>query len=209
MRVVITHRSFIDRIGGVVTFVLELSEALINMKHEVYIIDFSHIKSSKDLKELYDVERVPPILSLKRHEAKDIWPPRGSSVKDFTIWLLRGSRIVRDLEPDIVIVNGVVPRTKAPSSTYVAVAHAVHPHLPSSPLARLMLKKLYEANDYIVAITEREKRTLTECLDVEETKLKVISLCLNVERYKRRDLGDRDKVLPHVGTHGAKIFPQR
>ncbi|MEM1510013.1 MAG: hypothetical protein QW096_09140 [Thermofilaceae archaeon] len=97
MRIVLTHRSSIDRIGGVVTFILELSEALINMKHEVCVIDFSHSKSSEDFKKLYDVERTPLLLSLKSYEAKDFWPPRGSSVKDLTIWLFRGSKIIQNL----------------------------------------------------------------------------------------------------------------
>lgn len=45
MRIVLTHRSSIDRIGGVVTFILELSEALVNMGNKVYIVDFSHSRS--------------------------------------------------------------------------------------------------------------------------------------------------------------------
>ncbi|MEM1510014.1 MAG: glycosyltransferase family 4 protein [Thermofilaceae archaeon] len=107
----------------------------------------------------------------------------------------------------MVIVNGVIPLFKALKSTYVAVAHAVHPHIPLSPLVRLIYKKLYEVNDYVVAITERKKRALVECLNVNEGKVKVIPLCLNTGKYKYRKISDRDKILLHVGTHEAKNLP--
>jgi hypothetical protein len=37
MKVMLTHRSTVDRVGGVATFIFELADAFIRMGHEVSV----------------------------------------------------------------------------------------------------------------------------------------------------------------------------
>jgi len=92
MKVVFTHRSTVDRIGGVVTFIFELADAFIRMGHEVAVLTFSSSIDAESVRKIYNVENVPKILSLKRFEQPDYWPLRGNSLRDLTIWLIRGAK---------------------------------------------------------------------------------------------------------------------
>jgi len=102
MRVVLTERSTIDRIGGVNTFIFELSEAFLKMGIEVYVVTFSSNISQHKIRELYNVSRAPKIITLKEWRDSDYWPPRGTSLRDQTIWLVRGSKVISIINPDMV-----------------------------------------------------------------------------------------------------------
>jgi len=102
VRVVLTERSTIDRICGVNTFIFELSEAFLKMGIEVYVITFSSNISQHKIRELYDVSRVLRIITLKEWSDSDYWPPRGTSIRDQTIWLVRGSKVINKINPDTV-----------------------------------------------------------------------------------------------------------
>jgi hypothetical protein len=41
MKVMLTHRSTVDKVGGVATFIFELADAFIMMGHEVSVLTFS------------------------------------------------------------------------------------------------------------------------------------------------------------------------
>jgi len=156
MKVMLTHRSTVDRVGGVATFIFELADALIKMGHEVSVLTFSSKMDAKTIRKIYYVENVPKILGLKSFEPSDYWPPRGSSLRDSIIWFVRGSRVVIEEEPDLVIINGIVPLVKNPKSTYVAIAHMVCPHIADlSPAGLAGLRILYNTvPDVTVAITK-------------------------------------------------------
>jgi glycosyltransferase involved in cell wall biosynthesis len=164
MKVMFTHRSTVDRIGGVVTFIFELADAFIRMGHEVAVLTFSSSIDAEFVKKIYYVENVPKIVSLKRFEQSDYWPPRGNSLRDLTVWLVRGSKVITGEEPDLVIINGIVPLIKNPRITYVAVAHQICPHIADlSPAGLVGMRILYSTvPDVTVAITSRERKCLME-----------------------------------------------
>ena len=85
MNIVFTHRSTVDRVGGVVTFIFELSDTFIRKGHDVTIVTFSSAINREAIKKLYSVENVPRIIGLKEHEPADLWPPRGNSLKDLSV----------------------------------------------------------------------------------------------------------------------------
>jgi glycosyltransferase involved in cell wall biosynthesis len=203
MKVMLTHRSTVDRVGGVATFIFELADAFIRMGHEVSVLTFSSSINAESVKRIYHVENVPRIISLKRFEQPDYWPPRGSSLKDLSIWLVRGSKVIIKEKPDLVIINGIVPLIKSPNTTYVAVVHQICPHLTDlSSISLMGLRILYDTiPDFIVAITNREKRCLIEYLGIESI---VIPLCINTRKYKISKLEEREKIILHVGVFGPK-----
>jgi len=203
MKVMLTHRSTVDRVGGVATFIFELADALIKMGHEVSVLTFSSKIDAKTIRKIYYVENVPKILGLKSFEPSDYWPPRGSSLRDSIIWFVRGSRVVIEEEPDLVIINGIVPLVKNPKSTYVAIAHMVCPHIADlSPAGLAGLRILYNTvPDVTVAITNRERRCLMEYLGIEPV---VIPLCVNTWKFKVAKLEEREKTILHVGIYGPK-----
>jgi glycosyltransferase involved in cell wall biosynthesis len=203
MKVVFTHRSTVDRINGVVTFIFELADAFIRMGHEVSVLTFSSSIDAESVRKIYNVENVPKILSLKRFEQSDYWPPRGSSPRDLTVWLVRGSKVIMEEEPDLVIINGIIPLIKDPRITYVAVAHQICPHLADlSPAGLVSMRILYSTvPDVTVAITSRERKCLVEYLGVEPV---VIPLCINTRRFKVAKLEEREKIILHVGIYGPK-----
>jgi len=207
MRVVLTERSTIDRIGGVNTFIFELSEALLKMGVEVYVATFSSNISQHKIRELYDVSRVPKIITLKEWSDSDYWPPRGSSLRDQTIWFVRGSKAVNGINPDLVIVNGAVPLIKNGRGLYVTVVHTLCPHIEyllNKKMGLIALKALYELYDYIVPITIREYYCLKQWLRINDRKIRIIPICLNTSKYRSNSIKDREVSIIHVGTSGAK-----
>jgi len=203
MKVIFTHRSTVDRVGGVATFIFELADAFIRMGHEVSVLTFSSSIDAESVRKIYYVENVPKILSLKSFEPSDYWPSRGGSLKDLTVWLVRGSRVIVGEEPDLVIINGIIPLIKNPETKYVAVAHAICPHLVDlSPRSLAGLRILYNTiPDVTVAITSRERKCLIDYLRVEPV---VIPLCINTRKFKVRRLEEREKIILHVGIYGPK-----
>jgi len=174
------------------------------MGHEVSVLTFSSSIDKETVKRIYHVENVPKILSLKQFESSDYWPPRGSSLKDLTIWLVRGSRIIMEEEPDLVIINGIVPLLKLSKTRYIAVAHMICPHIASDLglLGLAGLRILYSiVPDATVAITSREKKCLVEYLGIKPV---VIPLCINTRKFRTAKLEEREKMILHVGVHGQK-----
>jgi glycosyltransferase involved in cell wall biosynthesis len=172
--------------------------------HEASVLTFSSSIDKENVKRIYHVQNVPNILSLKRFESFDYWPPRGSSLKDLTIWLVRGSRIIMEEEPDLVIINGIVPLLKLSKTKYIAVAHQVCPHIASDLglLGLAGLRILYKiVPDVAVAITSREKKCLEEYLGIKPV---VIPLCINTRRFRVARLEEREKMILHVGVYGPK-----
>jgi len=207
MRVVLTERSTIDRIGGVNTFIFELSEAFLKMGIEVYVVTFSSNMSSHKIRELYDVSRVPRIITLKEWSDSDYWPPRGASIRDQLVWLVRGSKTISRINPDLVIVNGAVPLIKNGKGLYVAVVHTLCPHIEyllDRKTRLIALKTLYELYDHVVPITVREYYCLKRWLRINDRKIKIIPICLNTSKYRSSSVKDREVSIIHVGTYEAK-----
>ncbi len=208
MRILLTHRSTIDRIGGVSTFIFEVSEALIAAGHEAAVLDYSHQRDREWIKEHYFVEYVPKIYSLKEWSNKDYWPPRGSSPRDQVIWMIRGSRFIKWFEPDIVLINGIIPLIKRRRTRYIAYAHTICPHVcrarHSKVLGKVFLKLLYQYTpDKIYAATRREKHCLTKYIGLNRDTIEVIPPCINIDKLYRPSR-NKENIIMHIGTSYLK-----
>jgi len=116
---------------------------------------------------------------------------------------VRGSRVIVGEEPDLAIINEIIPLIKNPETKYVAVAHAICPHLVDlSPLSLAGLRILYNTiPDVTVATTGRERKRLIEYLRIEPV---VTPLCIDTRKFKVMKLEKREKIILHVGIYGPK-----
>jgi len=101
MKFVIIRRASTDILDGVNTFIFELSEALINRGHEVTTVTYHAKHSREEICKLFDLNKVPEVVTLSTKEF------RGTLVY-YIAWLIKGSKIINDIKPDLVLINGVV-----------------------------------------------------------------------------------------------------
>jgi len=110
-------------------------------------------------------------------------------------WWFKGSRLLKELGADVVVVNGVVPLRFKPK---VAVAHGIHGRTSYSQ--RLILKALYGMHDYVVCVSkasEKEYRGITRCDEI-------IPLPFKTSLYMPKSLESRSNIVVHVGTAPRK-----
>jgi len=194
-RIGIIRREYITHLDGVNRFCAYLAEGLRKLGHEVFIASWSFCGVdrewlSKWFAEVHGLDEEIPVYTIEekpRHG--DPW------TKILFDWRFKGSRLLRELGADVVVVNGVVPLRFEPK---VAVAH--EPLGRVSRLQRLVLKALYGMYDYVVYVSkasEEEYKGITRCNEI-------IPLPFKPGLYRPKPLEHRSNTVVHVGTAPRK-----
>jgi glycosyltransferase involved in cell wall biosynthesis len=136
-------------------------------------------------------------VTIKALEVNDRHPSWSHVALD---WLTEGSRLLRELSPQGVIVNGVIPlRTQCRK---IAVLHSLQlPDLRPSALHLLAARHLYKQMDLVVCVSRRaaqEARALGIICD------EIIPIPVFISRSKVVPKPKRDNVILHVGTRPLK-----
>jgi len=164
MRVAIIRRGHITNLDGVNRFCAYLAEGLRKLGREVFIASwgFHGVEReglSKWFAEVHGLDGEIPVYTIEekpRHG--DPW------TKILFDWWFKGSRFLRKLGVDVVVVNGVVPLHFEPK---VAVAHG--PLGRVSRFQRLVLKALYGMYDYVVCVSKASEegyKGITRCNEI-------------------------------------------
>jgi len=195
MRIGIVRREYIMHLDGVNRFCTYLAEGLRRLGHEVFIASWGFYGVEREglsrwFAEVHGLDEEIPVYTIEEK------PRRGGPWAEILFdWWFKGSRLLEELDADVVVVNGVVPlrfRTK------VAVAHG--PLGKVSKLRRLVLKALYGMYDYVVCVSkasEEEYIGITKCDEI-------IPLPFKTSLYTPKPLESRSNIVVHVGTAPRK-----
>lgn len=194
IRVVITRAWSALFPDGVNTFIFELGAAMIKKDLEVHIVSGCGVPANHSkISHLFDISEIPEIHYLKEGRFR-------SRAEEVMHWLINGTSTLRSLEPDITIINGVVPCW--PSGSRIIVCHGLKTG-GSYPIAQKLYDCLmYRAMGSLVAVSQRLKREITS--ELKFKNITVIPIGLNIRRYSSLPLYQREKAILHVGTKSVK-----
>lgn len=112
-------------------------------------------------------------------------------------WYRCGSRMIREMHPNVVVLNGIVP-VSWPGSK-IAVFH--HADRNTGRMATFLGKRLYRSIDRTVGISEFSRRS-AERMGIACDK--TIPLPLKIDEASLRPWRDRKNLIVHVGTADRK-----
>jgi glycosyltransferase involved in cell wall biosynthesis len=186
IKVAIIRRGDVGEIDGVNRFIFTLADGMRKLGCQVRV--FGHHMTGNP-SELFSVEVKTSVVSNSS---------AGGYFKRMWEWYVRGSEILRRFEPDMVIVNGVVPlRLKA---FKIAVNHgnAIF-ELRKSRLKRYSTKMLYSTYDRVVCVSSK---VASEMKEVGLMCDGIIPIPIILENYHLE--AEREALVMHVGTAQRK-----
>ena len=206
MRIVITQPGDCLIADGINVFIYELSDALIQLGHEVRLMSGLAENVSiggkmtgyeKAAKEMFGVKNVPNLTVLSHHSyAKTLFT---FFFQQNTLFALNGSKIMRKLSPDMAIFNGVT--TMWCSCFRVAVSHDMQFR---TQILKYYDSLMYRTLDRLVAASTELKQGLIEQLHLSGDNISVIPICADISRFSSRANNERFHAILHVGTRPEK-----
>ncbi len=196
MKIAILRRTYITRLDGVNNFIFSLAHGLESLGHTVQVITwgFQEVERPNDLSkwalEIYGVESEILSLNDKPSEGSP-WARIGWD------WLTKGSRLLKELNPAAVIINGIVPLKF--HGRKIAVNHGIY-EMQSNKLNKMIAKNLYKSCIRVCVSNKLSK----EYLDFFGLDHEVISLPLRLSMFRSLKLDERDDAVLHIGTRSVK-----
>jgi len=194
-KVAMIERGFITDLDGVKRFCAYLAEGLRRLGHEVFIASWSFYGVNKEelsrrFSEIHGLDEEIPVYTIEEE------PRHGDPWAEILFeWWFKGSRLLKELGADIVVVNGVVPLRFKPK---VTVAHG--PLGKASSFQKLTLKIIYGTYNYVVCVSkasEEEYKGVIKCNEI-------IPLPLKLSAYIIKLLEQRRNTVIHIGTAPRK-----
>ena len=189
------------RPGGIPVFMFELSNALIRDGHEVYVITGREVpKTITAIREIFDVERLPRIIPLKKIQ-KEFWSPKldMGTMNELILWLFQGSQLLETISPDMIIINGAVPIRS--SAFKVAVCHDLElRNTRLHALLKLYDNVLYRGYDKVATTSTELAQAAPATLGINAKNITTIPVCIGVQKYHVSPQECREHAILHVGT---------
>ncbi|MGB9959773.1 MAG: glycosyltransferase family 4 protein [Candidatus Bathyarchaeales archaeon] len=203
LKIGITRREYVTNLDGVNRFLFTLADGLSVLGHEVYVISHSfrgcpYSELFRYLKNYFDIERNYKIYMLSPSGGSESWPKIALS------WFLNGSRLINQLDLDVVIVNGVVPlNTK---SIKIAVCHGfqagIFPKLRGlkRQLYFRFVKYIYRYNtDAVICVSPQLKKEFRELIGIDS-----LGVPLPLKCHLFNGNRERNNLIIHIGTRPGK-----
>lgn len=197
MRIGLIRREYITHLDGVNRFIALLYEAFEKLGQECVILSWGFYGMEKRelpewFKEIHGLELEPKILTLNdKPTVENPWIRIGWD------WYNKGSKLVRKLDLDAVILNGIIPLRFSP---IIAVNHGIQT-LKSNRFYNFIAKSLYKRVDCIVSVSNK---LATELRDWGIEVKKVISLPMKLPKVHINDFTKRENIVVHVGVGDRK-----
>jgi len=170
---------------GVNNSIYILAVAFLKLGHEPIVIGgFTTDASRKErLYEAFDVEKVPEVQVLAKSSNRLVL---------WMAWFKKSTKLIRDLEPDIVISNGVIPVPEV--GFRILRIHDVPKFLHQKLVTRWLLRKYHY---YVFSSSIIENEFLTN-FRVAKDKCLIIPLPINLALYRVRPLNEREHAILFV-----------
>lgn len=193
-KIVITRRDTPLHVpDGINIHIFALSDELMTLGNDVYVMSgiFSYISL---IKRFFAPKYLPHVISLT--DKKSL-----SKYQNLLIWLNKTIKL-REISPDLIIVNGAVPLPKDLATKSIFVSHDLQKRkILGFDFLRVWYKrKTYLRASSIVATCPELRDLLSEELSIDKSKIKVISTCFDIARYYNYPFKERENAILHVGT---------
>jgi len=179
------------QLDGVNKFLYVLYEALRKLNNNAIII--GGYKGTCDLeivKQFFDIDIVPHIEFLTEHST--------NRLKLLYNWAKKGSRLIKEFEPDIVIANGVIP---IPTIGFrILMIHDVPERFHQILLSKLIIKR-YHLYAFNSTVTRDE---FLRKFDVKPAKAIIVPLPIYISKYVQRPLSEREHALLFIDGRGRR-----
>ena len=196
MKIALLRRSCITTMDGVNNFIFSLANGLENLGHSVHIISWSYdgVEKPEDLSEWAKktCNAKTDITTLKcRPSESTPWVRVGWD------WVTKGSRILKDLGVDGIIINGIVPLRF--NGKKIAVNHGLF-EMPSNRLRKIIAKSLYR-KCIRICVSQKVAQEYFNFFGLDST---VIPLPLRLSMFRPSKFDERENAILHVGTRPVK-----
>ena len=195
LRFLITRRGSFNHADGIGAFVFSLSDALIEMGHEVHLLSASHSEPDK----------AQANFASSRHTAMYSLLPQENTKHGamFQAWRSEGIPLVKRINPDFVIINGALP-VRIPFPSCILSHDLERRFAYTSILRRLYKIYCYRNADRIVATCSELREALASEIFVKPQSIDVIPTCVDLRNYQNRPLTEREPAILHMGMHVYK-----
>jgi glycosyltransferase involved in cell wall biosynthesis len=191
---------------GVNLFIFELSDALIQLGHEVHILSEitgnippggSTILFKHQVQQMFSVKEVPNPISLRS-------APHGGNIllnylESNLLFATKGSRVIRAISPDMTIFNGA---TAAFCPCFRVLVN--HDFEFRAKFTREYDTIAYRTFDKIVSTSSELAQAITTKLHLPVNKVTVIPICIDTAKFSPRAGNQRIHAILHVGPRQEK-----
>jgi glycosyltransferase involved in cell wall biosynthesis len=185
MKIAVIRRGDVGGIDGVNRFIFTLADGMKKLGHQVMV--FGHHMTGNP-GELFSVDVKTSIISNKS----------SGIILNTYDWYVKGSKILKRFEPDMVIANGVVPLKLQTFKVAVNHGNAIF-ELRKSYLKRYITKMLYRMYDHVVCVSSK---VASEMREVGLTCDDIIPIPIILENYNFE--AEREALVLHVGAGQRK-----
>lgn len=189
--IAIIRRGDLGLVDGVNRFIFTLADGFEKLGRNVVVIGHHVTGDLRELRELFSVDVDVRVIG-------DNSDSSSGYIKYMWDWYTRGSRLLSEIKPEMIIVNGVVPLRYRGIKIAVNHGDAIF-ELREDLLKRIATRRLYSTYDYTVCTSSK---VLYEMREVGIYCHEVIPLPLRLEMYKPET--SREKIVIHVGTSTRK-----
>jgi glycosyltransferase involved in cell wall biosynthesis len=183
-------------LDGVNNFIFSLAAGLESLGHKVHVISwsFNGVEKPQYLTEwaLKAYGAKTNITTLRNRPSEST--PWARIAWD---WTTKGSRMLKDLDPDGVIINGIIPLRF--NGKKIAVNHGIY-EMPSNKLTKTIAKYLYK-KCIRICVSNKLAQEYSSFFGLDS---QVIPLPLRLGMFKSRSIDERENVILHVGTRPIK-----
>jgi len=202
-RIAIVRRESISSVDGVNRFIFNLADGLSAIGHEVFLVSYSRygiFSPDIDVRAFFGLEGNAKIYSLTDYSNSIQWAKIALS------WLTVGSRFLKDLDLDAIIVNGITPLTN--KKLRISVNHGIRTEDGESwktiqnqmrlRTGRFLYKQF---SDHRVCISKALQEQFQEFIGLRST---VIPLPVKLHFFNNLPADKRENSILHVGTRPGK-----
>lgn len=192
MRILFARRDSLSRADGINSFLYAIIEALLEQGHEVHL-------AGSGQPQLQEIHHRFPCQFYPRFWAVGDGGPYGWK-KDIPIWFRHWPRLVQQVQPDRIVVNGVLPRWN--SVRTLGINHDLE-NRGGFWFARLVRMIGYRlTNDRVATCTEL-RNALSQNIFLNRKKIGILPTCIRLKDFLPHH-GPKELFLLHIGTAGYK-----
>jgi len=196
LNIAILRRSYITYLDGVNNFIFSLAAGLESLGHDIHVISwgFNGVEKPEYLTEwaqkTYGAKTNITILRNRPSESTP-W------IRIAWDWTTKGSRILKDLNIDGVIINGIISLRF--NGKKIAVNHGIY-EISANRLTKTIAKYLYK-KCIRICVSNKLAQEYSSFFGLDS---QVIPLPLRLKMFKSRSINERENVILHVGTRPIK-----
>jgi glycosyltransferase involved in cell wall biosynthesis len=196
LKIAILRRCYITYVDGVNNFIFSLAAGLESLGHCVHAISwsFNGVEKPENLTEwaqkTYGAKT--NITTIKDRPTESTpWTRIGWD------WATKGSKILKDLDPDTVIINGIIPLRF--NGKKIVVNHGIY-EMSSNRMRKAIARYLYK-KCIRICVSNKLAQEYSNFFGLDS---QVIPLPLRLKTFKPHSFDERENIVLHIGTRPIK-----